>query len=1457
MGVPKFYRWVSERYPLINQQIGSDVQFLAAIDNMYLDMNGIIHTCTHPNDEDVSAKLSLKDMVLGMFSYIDRMVHIVRPQKVLMLAVDGCAPRAKMNQQRSRRFASAKERREAIERAVKAGELSEEEVKEKFDSNCITPGTEFMEAVSRHFQYFIRMKIKEDPLWRKLKIIYSGHDVPGEGEHKILEYIRHTRMQPGYDPNTRHCLCGLDADLIMLGLASHEPHFVLLREEVDFTGGRGGKIGGSQSTKEVKKQVQQDRWELLHISALRQYLDLEYSSLDLPFEYNLERVIDDWVLLIMLMGNDFLPHLPSLAIAEGGLDDLIHQYKTVLPTLGGYITDDAKVHFERLEKVLDILSLKEEEVFMERKKRFERDSRRDRAEKQRQTRIRVLMEADGEIDDDDDEEEVQQVFSAPFKEYAREQGIVTSSSTFKEKYYGEKFGVSLENEEVLNRLIQEYVRGIKWCFEYYYQGVPSWTWFFPFHYAPLASDLKNLDAIETPLSMGRPFKPFTQLLSCLPADSAQFLPKCYRELMTLSTSPLREFYPNTFNVDMEGKRNAWEGVNLLPFIDEKRLQAAVEEHCPEEKLTDAEQARNLFGHEIIVQQDLSNTSTVRSTLPGVLPDINLCGSSISRFVLPAMSRFDPNLLAGVAADGRWPGDAQLQHGLTLWSEKPAELKNVGLQVFNRPSKRASFVLNVRMPSIFSFGDIHTVMDGGGSVDDDESMSMAAAVVKTLQSLQNKQSSRLHVFVDFPYMREAEVVQVADDILCYTLIEEKKKRFVFHKAAQTDDEGEHFLMVAERAQDGALKGIRKVGTGGIDTGEVVVMLKVRPLQKMEMDPETGAMRQVFADLETWVPYQLVLYHNEVPDPRFLPRLPMGVEERFPVSTRILCLQKQGYGLVGAVVGHSQGKVEAEFSTMHPRIPPFGHSIANAVVDQYIPSYKVAKMLNLDGSTLGKITGSVLVRPGEYDIGLNLKVGKTYMIAGYARSRNTASSGMPAWSTGESVMVISGLDPEERKNQHDGSGGVQRNASAGWEFSKRAIDLIKTYMRKFPFIFQILRENPQIVEYERSLLFGPGLEGESKLHQVCKWLEQIETFRLPLVPISSTTMSREAIMAVQRASDDVRKSIVETKTAGTTVVKLSPGAICKFGSDIESEWVISPSASQPPRLGDRIVNMGSPVVPFGLGGTVVAAHPSTGCVEVIFDEEFVGGTSLYGACGPNRGKLLPWNQLLNISKPTPRVLGPAKPQENAWETPKNLLDRPKPASKPVAKPAAPRKSAHDSSEGFYVPPKTEAAKSKTASSPSNFLVPLLEAKRTSTAAKQLQQEEVANDSVQLKKLEQFPPSVSENKGEEDDLAQFWLQLQENKSKPSRRSNRSKDRKEMDQSKTISKQPLTEAPVSNAYSRDQAATMLINTGTNGRQTFAKKLMPPPTTVSSPEKEPDELDSLFKRASEAKGKQYKGKIS
>jgi len=165
MGVPKFYRWVSERWPLINEIIQDRVTVISEYDNLYLDMNGIIHNCSHPSDQEgnVHFRLTENEMFIAVMEYIDKLFYIIRPRKLIYLAIDGVAPRAKMNQQRQRRFRSAKEMQEGIDEAIAKGEKMPSQ--DPFDSNCITPGTEFMARLSVQLEYYVRKKVREDPLW--------------------------------------------------------------------------------------------------------------------------------------------------------------------------------------------------------------------------------------------------------------------------------------------------------------------------------------------------------------------------------------------------------------------------------------------------------------------------------------------------------------------------------------------------------------------------------------------------------------------------------------------------------------------------------------------------------------------------------------------------------------------------------------------------------------------------------------------------------------------------------------------------------------------------------------------------------------------------------------------------------------------------------------------------------------------------------------------------------------------------------------------------------------------------------------------------------------------------------------------------------------------------------------------------------------------------------------------
>lgn len=127
---------MSERYPAISQLIAENR--IPEFDCLYLDMNGIIHNCTHSDSDSPSFRMTEEKMFIQIFNYIEHLYGKIRPQQLFFMAIDGVAPRAKMNQQRARRFRTALDAETAKEKALREGVQMPAE--DAFDSNCITPG---------------------------------------------------------------------------------------------------------------------------------------------------------------------------------------------------------------------------------------------------------------------------------------------------------------------------------------------------------------------------------------------------------------------------------------------------------------------------------------------------------------------------------------------------------------------------------------------------------------------------------------------------------------------------------------------------------------------------------------------------------------------------------------------------------------------------------------------------------------------------------------------------------------------------------------------------------------------------------------------------------------------------------------------------------------------------------------------------------------------------------------------------------------------------------------------------------------------------------------------------------------------------------------------------------------------------------------------------------------------
>lgn len=728
-------------------------------DNLYLDMNGIIHPCTHP--EDRPAPTTEEEMFDAICDYIDRIFSIVRPRKLLYMAIDGVAPRAKINQQRSRRFRSAKEAEEKLRVAeelkdewdkmgLKVGQREEDDAGSDdshlpFDSNVITPGTPFMSRLAIALRVYVADRIKNNLAWRDVVVVFSDASVPGEGEHKIAEYIRRERTQSDYNPSLRHVMYGLDADLIMLALATHEVYFTILREEVFAKRGGGGNPHhqrSGQNSKPLEQKVDpavaamaqesglstrsdlggKKPFHFLHVHILREYLDYEFKA-DIEKElagakpstditYDLERVLDDFVFMCFFVGNDFLPHLPTLDIREGAIDYLIELYKTELCRTGYLTSSQGDVDFGRVRKLLQCVGRKEDEIFKERAVREQQSMERAAQQKKEKEELKNNTQSAGKVKspgakrtaaekdkgyqdaafsmatielgrkdkkprigsgeanaaaaaalkanlnrlsgdrsksegyEESEEATIHEQtklskrsgFSekpayrgptllkskAEFKDALNERmreknelevfdNIKLGEEGWKERYYMQKFEWGPEHKEEKMQLLRKYVEGLQWVMKYYYVGCLSWGWYYPYHYAPFASDLVECDISSEDIvfELGTPFAPFTQLQAVMPASSGKLvLPTCYSDLMIKPESPIIDYYPENFALDLNGKRFAWQGVALLPFIDESRLNAALEPL--QNLLTEEERERNSFGDCCVMVHKTSPLGVTRS-----------------------------------------------------------------------------------------------------------------------------------------------------------------------------------------------------------------------------------------------------------------------------------------------------------------------------------------------------------------------------------------------------------------------------------------------------------------------------------------------------------------------------------------------------------------------------------------------------------------------------------------------------------------------------------------------------------------------------------------------------------------------------------------------------------------------------------------------------------------------------
>ncbi|XP_027138852.1 5'-3' exoribonuclease 1 isoform X2 [Larimichthys crocea] len=1164
MGVPKFYRWISERYPCLSEVVKEHQ--IPEFDNLYLDMNGIIHQCSHPNDEDVHFRISEEKIFADIFHYLEVLFRIIKPRKVFFMAVDGVAPRAKMNQQRGRRFRSAKEAEDKIKKALDKGEVLPTEA--RFDSNCITPGTEFMVRLQEQLKYFVHSKLSTDRLWQNVRVYLSGHETPGEGEHKIMEFIRSENSKPGHNPNTRHCLYGLDADLIMLGLTSHEPNFSLLREEVRF--------GGKKSQKRITAP-EETTFHLLHLSLMREYIDYEFSGLKehIGSDYNLERIIDDWILMGFLVGNDFIPHLPHLHISHDALPLLYKTYISVRPSMGGYLNENGHLNLRNFEKYLEKLSEFDREHFSEvfvDLKWFESKvgnkylneaaglaAEKEAANKKEDSALslaaltsseRLITEGKG-----DDDEEEDDMFETEFRQYKR-------------TYYMTKIGVDVVSDDFLALQAKCYVEGIQWILHYYYHGVQSWSWYYPYHYAPFLSDVRNISGLKLTFDLEKPFMPFQQLLAVLPAASKELLPESYRPLMTSTNSPIIEYYPLDFKTDLNGKQQEWEAVVLIPFIDERCLLAAMEP-C-NDKLTKEEKARNRHTECAVYTYDQDADFTFPSTLPQLFPDIIHCHVRIANIPMDAWHVPLGHISRPVDRSALYfCGFPTLQHIRHKFYKK-----KLGVVVFQQSSRGENTILDI-FPS-----KEEVVCDNVAS-----------------------QVLGKSVFVNWPHLEEARIIAVSDGDVKFCLEEPPGVQRVYDRPSTppptkvtclSDKEKKDWVKDVQGLTEHFLK--RK----GIVVNETEVVLYGQLLTGRKYVPKANGV----VELEKQWAKQVLPFANQtvVKDIKaFYSSLTCfkSLDELFPPTTTVFMVGNPYYGATGEVQDSSDvikdGRVRVVFNVPHE--PQLENLIQNQhkYCVKYSPGYVLASRLGITSYLVSRFSGSIFIGRGSKknpcgeqraNVGLNLKFNK--------------------------------------KNEE--VPGYTKRTEKEWLYSVAVEELLAEYLDRFSEVFNnVSRNSHDDVFYEDDIWPGLDQNGAEKVAEITSWLKSH-----PVSSVSRTSCDLQVLDSaiVERIEEAVEKAKVKKSTKKVRVT-VKPHLLFR---PLEQQQGVVPDPDSEYRLFDRVVNIReSFTVPLGLRGTIVgikgAEREAEVLYEVLFDDEFAGGLNI--RCTSPRGYRLPPCALINLS------------------------------------------------------------------------------------------------------------------------------------------------------------------------------------------------------------------------------------
>ena len=519
MGIPSYFSFIVKNHSKIIKRL----EQLKSINNFYLDSNSIIYDCLreislcYNGNNTKFENLLIKKVILKLDEYI----KFINPSHKTLIAFDGVAPVAKLEQQRTRRYKSY------LMEKIKKNITPKEEYKTVWDKTAITPGTKFMKKLGN--------KIKKH-YNSKENIIISTAEEDGEGEHKIFEYIRNNKK---FHENKTTLIYGLDADLIMLCL-NHlhiSKKIYLYRETPEFI-------------KSINTDLEANKPYFFDIPELAKTIMEKMTG---SSQNKNQNVLHDYIFLCLLLGNDFLPHFPSLNIRTSGIHILMSAYYNTLGKLKKNLSNGKKIYWVNLKILIEHLSQSEHDKLKDEYK--ERSKLERRFYPQGNTKEKLFK-----------------LENIPTQKRELEKFIDPFSYNWERRYYKKLFDLDI-NKAFRQSICINYLEGLEWVLYYYTSGCIDWRWKYKYHYPPLLKDLvKFIPSWDTRMIEANehiPVQDIVQLSYVLPKNSLKLLPKKIEKKLL---SKMIDKYPENCQLEWAFCKYLWESHPKLPEISLSELE---------------------------------------------------------------------------------------------------------------------------------------------------------------------------------------------------------------------------------------------------------------------------------------------------------------------------------------------------------------------------------------------------------------------------------------------------------------------------------------------------------------------------------------------------------------------------------------------------------------------------------------------------------------------------------------------------------------------------------------------------------------------------------------------------------------------------------------------------------------------------------------------------------------------